>query len=452
MKRHIIAVLLLAVLFGMATYAGGNQGSAVKAEYIRVGLQGKDPPSEWAEGWDYEGGLYALIGKEFTEKTGVAVIVEGMPESDDALKSRVDSRLEDKEPGFAYDMLHTYAGKIGTWTNGRYAVNLRDYLENDFFELIDQTALRAFNPNMEDEIYVIPETAWVMSGNLNMTLAEKAGFKVPEGYTWTLEQFEEMAEKIKKNVPGAYGAMMTGTGSYEMLGWFGMFGAEVWVGQKPNFDTPEALKALTYMKKIVDNEWCPPSPAEKNWGSNIEYWAKGIIGFSVGGIGWYSGAENGVTNGWIEKVFEVKHMEHPTVPGVARRGLLAGSDAFMLFDNKSVAGEALGEAKIKASVAFLEHIIRGGVVEQFGTDRVRVSPMANPKIPAIKNERLMADYNQVMDIVAVNGYYNHGLGSRVYGKSRPLIGSAMQGVFIGTLAPKEALEHIQSELMEELGY
>lgn len=447
MKKFILTMALALLIIPLA-FAGGKAQSEDSVT-INFARQGPEWQADRVGKWSYwTGGFFEHTMKQFEKETGIKVVIDHIPEGGDTVVA-IDSRLASSDP---YDVVFLYGGKAPKYGTERYAINLRDYLKKDFFEKFRDDTLVLFNANPEKTVYLVPSTAWVVGGMINYDIAKAANFEVP-GIEWTLEDFETFCEAVKKNVPDKYGAHINGSGGYDMLGWFAAFGANIWNRGKLQVATPEARRALMYLKKIQDNEWCVPDPAAQGWGTQIQNAFSGLMGFYSGTIGWMGYGKIGVEKGLIDKPYDARRIEYPTVPGVESRPLMLGPDAFVAFDNKIVYGDKVGEAKAKASAALVEWMSVGETHDVY-QKMLRMSPLKSPVVlkSSDYDEAIWRDYEQVLGVALKNGYYDQAMGSPYYGSIRKHLGAAMQAVFNGEKSPEEALSDAESAILEDLRY
>jgi len=255
-----------------------------------------------------------------------------------------------------------------------------------------------------------------------------------------------MCKRIKQEKPGQYGTYVDGSGSYEMLGWFGAFGAKLWDDGKLNGESPEMVKAVKYLKSVIDNGWSPPGSIT---GVDVDMWnsfyAAKTSFAAFSSCASRTAGKVGIDRGELKEEFVVRSIEYPTVPGVQNRPVMLGPDVFVVFDNTSVYGEELGEAKIKAAVELLK-VLALGDTHYFRVRQGRVSARG------VEADFLDMFLRHDRQIYKQNGLYDMTLGNAWYNMIRTNFGSALQAAFTGSKSVEEAMRDFQKETLKYLRY
>lgn len=152
----------------------------------------------------------------------------------------------------AYDITYIYPPDLGEFASKGWLLPLDDYIKKYWDEYkfgdIPQVLWDAYTYN--GKIYGIPSHQWAMFMFARTDLFEKAGVKVPT----TLDEMVESAKlltddsrsgtvmtlKAADHLALQFQAFLTATGGW----WFDK-------DMKPAFNSPEALKAIEYIQKLI---------------------------------------------------------------------------------------------------------------------------------------------------------------------------------------------------------
>jgi hypothetical protein len=445
MKSLTFALALILIIGAMAFGSGKGDTEEVSIEGLTInyGRQGPDWPNEWfAENelaGKWQGKIWGdYLGPKFTEETGINVTVKSLPEGDNTVKV-IDTYLASDDPP---DIVYIYGGKTAKYGTKRYAVNMRDYLPDAFFDQFIPSAIAQFNPKPDEVIRILPASAWIVTGTMNADLAREIGSYVPakeaSDRSWTLEQFEDMARKARD--AGKYATYIPGSsGGYDILGWYAAFGATLF-DENGNLaiNSAEGIAAAKYMKWLDTEQFAWPGSAQNTWGDSIQQFqnTKEIVFISG-------------TPGRGNKYFDFEIIEYPRAPGVDKVPVMSGADAWIVFDNKTVYGEEKGEAKIRAAIKLLQAWAgREGVTHHAQLTMGRVMPFPND---VWENEdRIFVKHGVAM--MKKNGIFDMAMGSPFYNIIRRNLGTAHQSMFTRERTPKEALDWFVKETEREMRY
>jgi len=454
-KLLAMAVLLMMVVM---TFANGNEEAAYGgAVTINFAKQGADWMNDWWGGAD--GSEISIpeddkwfrdyVMPKFTERTGIEVTIDYLGEGDDTVKE-LDLRLASNDP---YDVAWIYGGKAGKYISSRFSVNLREHIEAEFFDQYSAGQIDAFNPNSAEEIFILPTTAWAFTGTANTSIWPE--HLIPEGNSWTLAEFEELAEYVKANYPDKSATYLSISMSYDIIEWASAFGVEMFKDNKPNLnsDNANAVKWLEYLRKMYVNGWVQAAdPAEQNWGTLMPIFQSGSLAFSAGHIGFaFWGAQSGIDKGLIteDERFDTRFIEFPTVPGVAARPVIAGPDVIYAYDNRIVHGDALGNAKIEAAVELVKELAVGDSHYVYMRMQ-RLSPLKGQF--SDRKDDSYPVFMQMNQIMSDNGVYDWGM-SKVWFQQHRDVGRAMLAkVILEGEDAGDALDWYYDQITTELGY
>lgn len=193
-------------------------------------------------------------GAEFTQKTGIEFKYESIP----------FPQLHDKylasfmSGGKEYDVVHVRDDYVAEWGPKGFLepldARLTDALKNE------QLSTAFGYLTNSGKLYGMPRYLWLWQFYYNTELLEKGGIKAPPA-TWA--EFRDMAKKLTK--PPVYGAIFT-LGSTLSVNTFTMRlraeGGEFMKGDKPTFNSPEGVAALTDLVNIIKDGSVDPASFE----------------------------------------------------------------------------------------------------------------------------------------------------------------------------------------------
>ncbi len=437
--------LILALIIGATVFGSGE---SEKKEIGTVGVSinyGRSGP-DWANA-SYEknylkgvwsGALWRdHLAPEFEEETGIEVVVTNLAETGETIKL-LDASLASNDP---LDVVFLYGGNTAKYATERFTINFRDYLPDSFFDQFLPSALAQFNPNPDEVIRIIPATAWIVTGTVNADLMREIGagdlIPAPDATDrgWTLAEFESMARKARD--AGKYATYIAGSGGYDMLGWFGAFGAKLIDNGKLAINSPEGVKAAEYLKWLDVEQFAWPGAAQNSWGDSIGQFqnTKEIVFISG-------------TPGRGNTYFDFAVMEYPHAPGVETNPIMSGADAWIVFDNRIVHGKEKGEAKIQASI----ELIKAWTAKQGLT---HMAAMAGGRISPFQDDPIRGDdiwIKHAQQITEQNGIFDMAMGSPYYSLIRRNLGTALQAMFTNEKTPKEALDWMVAESERQIRY
>jgi multiple sugar transport system substrate-binding protein len=114
----------------------------------------------------------------------------------------------------------------------------------------------------QGKLYALAQEVSPLVVYYNKDLFDKAGVPYPKD-TWTQDEFIATAKKLTDASNKQYGYVMAGFGFWG--GFLARNGGHIYStdGKKTGFDSPEALKALETMKKVVVDDHSSPNSAEQ---------------------------------------------------------------------------------------------------------------------------------------------------------------------------------------------
>lgn len=349
MKKLVLCALML--LLVLPLFAGGRQEKEQSVYKLTLVNNGKGP---WPEGYDSKG--YSTPWDKLLADFAVA-----NPDIDLTLVIRdvsqgsmtVDALMAKGTPP---DVWWDAAAYFPKYLNAGYALPLEKYIDTSKWQkdLVDLYS-------RDGHVYGLPAMNVVAALVINTDMLKEVGYTMPAQPDWTIDEFLVVAEKLKaKGYPATI--LMTKSGMIGwMLPWFYSFGAQMYKDgdhSKVAINSPEAVKALEFLKMLVDKGYAMPHPNELTDDDGVEYFTTAKV-FSCM-------MQNGHVDGWVpEQVkqgkipgpFNYDFVEFPHVAGQAHTPV-AG------YQSIAVAHNSGDEAKNKA-IAKVVEMAAGPVLQEF---------------------------------------------------------------------------------------
>jgi len=250
------------------------------------------------------GELLQKYASEFTELTGIKVGSEVIPEQQQRQKAVIE--LASGKPSF--DVIHlSYhvqkrqfekAGWLADVTPFMKDPNLTapDLVESDF-----SAAGLAYAKNDKGQMLSLPWSVDYFILYYNKEIFAKKGVSLPK----TLEEMNDLAEKLTDEKAGIYGYTGRGLKNANMTLWTNYYlnyGGE-FLDDKGNIltDGPIAVEATRVYDRSMGKS-APPGSAGFNWMEALAAFAQGRAAMWIDGIGWAPGVENPNSSRIVGKV------------------------------------------------------------------------------------------------------------------------------------------------------
>ena len=311
MKKLLLILLSLAIA-GSLFAAGEAEGS--KSYELTVVTSGS---YSWenAPGYFETGGYDSpqeLIFAEFEEKhpnVSINYVIRDVTQG----SMTVDALME---KGQIPDIWIDATGYFRDYLHAEYSLPLEQYMDVSVFEdwLIEPYTY-------DGHVYAIPVVNIGTGLAINTSMLDEIGYTIPDMKDWTIDEYLRLGAKLKK--AGHYLTTVftqEGFGSW-MYPWIYAFGGELYEDgdySKVAINSPESLRALEFLKTLVEKGYAPPYPNEVDDDITVDLFTTGKI-FSAmmqNGHTDYWIPEQ-VKNGVIAKEFGYSFIEFPHVPEVA---------------------------------------------------------------------------------------------------------------------------------------
>lgn len=250
------------------------------------------------------------------------------------------------------------SGYFDKYLNADYAIPMEKYIDVSIYR---KDLLDIYTRN--GHVYALPEAAVAGGFAVNLDMLDSIGYKLPELAGWTTDEFLNLAGKLKaKGIPAT---MIMGKGGFNTWDnvWLFAFGAHFFNGRdysKVTINSPEAVKGLNFIKKLIDSGYAYPNPVEVNDDDAVELFTTGKV-FSCM-------MQNGHTDYWIPeqvkqgklaKAFNLTFVEVPHAPGLSHTPVYG-------YETVSVGHVAKDEARTKL-VAALNYAYAGREIQFYNT-------------------------------------------------------------------------------------
>jgi len=218
-------------------------------------------------------------------------------------------------PGFALELTEEYIPSLSDFKPGSLDIYYR-----------------------EGKLYAIPVTVAVNAFDVNLTLAKRVGFKVPDRDYLTIDEFVTFCQLIKEKAPeGYYGtAIWAGNPGSQTVNfhWLSAFGARFYEDGDYShtiLNSPEAIKGLNFMKWLVDMGYAPFEAPVLDDDEAIAMWGSGKIGglWARAG-GWLGMVDNAIKQGMLDERYDHVFMTWPVADGVESNPLSYGGCSGMV--------------------------------------------------------------------------------------------------------------------------
>lgn len=331
------------------------------------------------------------------------------------------------------------------------------FLIPDFaLEVTDKNVLKDYMPGTldiytrEGKMLALPMSMPYNAFDINLTLAEKVGFKVPDRHFLTIDEFLQFSELIKQKAPGHYGTAIWTSGSAVVnFQWYASFGAKLFKKgdyTKTVINSPEALKAVKFMKMLYDKGYIPPEAGVMIDDEMVAMWASGKLGGAWARAGgWLGMMYSAVDQGLLDKPFEHRFMSWPKAEGVDK---VPGT-----FGGAAVVAIATGNKRTDALALDFLAMITGAEAQtiMIGPGSGYKTRYSAKQPPDVDLEAPVYDpgflhYQKIFELLQENGLYDTGettLINRAIGSEHMRL---LQELFAGNLTPKKFLDTFEAKI------
>jgi len=230
---------------------------------------------------------------EFTELTGIQVESEQIPEQQQRQKCVIE--LASGKPSF--DLVHlSYHVQKRQFEKAGWLADITPFMKDPTLTAPDLTesdfsaAGLSYAKDDKGRMLSLPWSVDYFILYYNKDIFAKAGVQPPK----TLDEMNDLAEKLTDTKAGIYGYVGRGLKNANMTLWTNYFlnyGGE-FLDKSGNIltDGPEAVEATKCY--VRSNKHSPPGVAGFNWMESLAAFAQGRAAMWIDGVGWAPGVEN----------------------------------------------------------------------------------------------------------------------------------------------------------------
>jgi multiple sugar transport system substrate-binding protein len=333
----------------------------------------------------------------------------------------------------AMDILYEDFFNMTAYVHTGRVVSLDDMITDEIREDIDDTAWAI--SSLDGKTYMMPFLSRQNIMICNRKLMEECGLgqylgQGTEIQNWTAEEWTEILDTLAEKLPdGVYPMMMYGKnnqGDTHIMSLIRAFGSEIYDAKGNfNFESPEAVKALTWIQDGVEKGWYPPHPENLEITDNQELFNNNQLVFYV-----YNNAN-------IVFYDDLEDYSFVNFPGNVATSFVSG---FEIFDNGD-------EAKVQAAKDFIRYIYETDEWLEFSSANIPESKKTAAKyadqIPMFSD--FTANASHVVDFM--NGSPNwQGDDTSVRSVFWPNIHELLQG----NITPEECAASLDEDCNEAL--
>lgn len=255
-------------------------------------------------------GAIEMIAGEFAKANGVKVNIVYRDVSKGSLT--FDAMLAAGNPPDVWIDAGSY---MPNYMNDSYALRLEDYVDTSGYR---EDLISAWS--RDGHVYALPLTNIATGMAVNLDMLKQVGYTLPGVDKWTTDEFLRLAAKLK--AVGIPATMIMGKGGFNSWTdvWFYAHGATMFKGtdfSKVAINSPQALAALEFMRKVIDNGYTP-APLEVNDDDGVELFTTNKVFSCMMQNGhsdyWYP---EQLKQGKITKIPEYTFIEFPHATGMS---------------------------------------------------------------------------------------------------------------------------------------
>ena len=331
------------------------------------------------------------------------------------------------------DVYSGFIGRIAKLLTPKYAIPLDDHINPaEYYDFLLEAC------RIDGQQLGMPHQFYASGMNLNLDILDDAGFQVHDN--WTMADWYTMCAVVQKETdkyPSGLFAVNP-SGSYCLMAWFPVFGAELFRGgdyTRTTIDSPEGVRLFKFFDTMRIMGYLQPNVVTLKDVDFRTQWATGKIAAAAMPPSWHTAMFAAVKQGQIDKPFRNRFV---WMPG----GAAAGSPGM-----RGIVGHDSGdEAHNAVIVEFIQYMAG----KHFQTAKVTAMPTMMPIRKDVSMDLLLEDTRRVLDYVAKVGIYDVGYKLPRYGEIRAALPFTLQGLFAGKLSPEEAAADYAKRITEAL--
>ncbi len=273
---------------------------------------------------------------------------------------------------------------------------------------------------------------------INLDIMKDIGYVVPD--RWTINDFLQMAEKVKQKYNGkkwATGMFAANqSGDYLINNWFASFGAQYYRNgdySKTIIKETGGAKAYEFFQLLVKNGYVPPGAAMLNDDDYAAEWSYGNYAATAFYVGWQQAYwPTAIQQKKIDKPFDVKYIPFPRGSGVENVPTYTMNGAYV--------GHKTGTVQDKYAARLMEYINDGQVQSWISKGNTIVNRSDAKGLGDNKN------MDEINAIVKAGGFFDVGLTNSKFSVTRPTHYPILQKVLNLTITPEAAIAEYEKAL------
>ena len=281
------------------------------------------------------------------------------------------------------------------------------------------------------KIYAFPGWGWMTGMCLNLDLLAAAGASVPDD--WTTGDFLVMAGKVKaKGKYATYLFAQDQSSDQWWMPWFAAFGARYYAPgdySRSTLRSPQAVKALNFMKSLIDLGYVRPDAAATTDDDALADFQAGKVA-----AGSMQAAHIGTPS------FKFRFVSFPHDTGVAGVGAAAGTSAAVVKASK--------DAERNKAAADLAWTITG---KDALTYVGYFTPGSYPSRKSVTDIGGQTEFDRQIQVIATrNGVLDMGIASPKFTAVRGLMFPLLQQFYTGKMSAEDVMKTYEAIVNKEL--
>jgi multiple sugar transport system substrate-binding protein len=286
------------------------------------------------------------------------------------------------------------------------------------------------------KLFALPFPMSVSTMGVNLDMLAEINYTIPAPEKWTTDEYLALGRALK-----AKGHYLTAlfaknqSSDHWWMQFFFVFGAKMYANQdysKTLLNSPQAVKALNYMKQLVTEGLVPPNPGEIDDDMALDFWCKAEAATLDMQIGHTAIMQAYAKQGVIPKEFKFTFVEFPHSVGGARTPVVAGPTLV-------VGHKSNDEARNKLIAQFMLAVTSGdgqyisAISGNFPTSKKTIAMIKNPN----------PYWQTVQNIISTVGLWDRGGTIPQFNEIRATMFPLMQAFYAGQIDAQTVLSRYE---------
>lgn len=288
------------------------------------------------------------------------------------------------------------------------------------------------------KLFALPTEASVSTMAVNLDHLAAIDYTLPPPAQWTTDEFLSVGRKLKasgKYITGLFAQNQSSDAWW--LNWFMAFGGKLYANgdySKTVLNSPQSVKALNFMKQLLDEGLALPNPGELNDDIVLDEWCKGKISMLSMQIPHTSIMQSYAKQGTISKEFPFTFIEFPHAAGQPRTPVNTG---YAIVVGHKTADEKRNAivAKLMLAMADSDNQYFSGMSGNFPSSKAALAKIAvvgtNPY------------WKIQQDSLSANGTWDRGNTIPQYSEIRAQLFPLMQEFYVGRIDAQTVLSRYE---------